>query len=87
MQDKYTNAFMGYGPEDTNFCLELTQNYGVDSYNLGTGFGHFELALPDVYKTTESIKSAGRSTFILLPFFICFSNKQSPAMSLFHVRG
>lgn len=50
---------MGFGPEDTNFALELTQNYGVDHYDLGTGFGHFALALPDVYKACESIKKAG----------------------------
>lgn len=50
---------MGYGPEDTNFCLELTENYDKNSYDLGTGFGHFALALPDVYKTCESIKKAG----------------------------
>ena len=60
MQEKYRNAFLGYGPEDTNFCLELTENYDKDSYDLGTGFGHFALALPDVYKTCESIKKAGR---------------------------
>lgn len=59
LQEKYRNAFMGYGPEDTNFCLELTENYDKDSYDLGTGFGHFALALPDVYKTCESIKEAG----------------------------
>lgn len=60
MQEKYTNVFLGYGPEDKNFALELTYNYGKDSYNLGTGFGHFALALPDVYKACESIKSAGQ---------------------------
>lgn len=58
-EEKYRNAFLGYGPEDTNFCLELTENYDKDSYDLGTGFGHFALALPDVYKTCESIKKAG----------------------------
>lgn len=59
MQEKYRNAFLGYGPEDTNFCLELTENYDKDNYDLGTGFGHFALALPDVYKTCDSIKKAG----------------------------
>ena len=34
-------------------------NYGKDSYDLGSGFGHFALAVPDVYKTVDSIKSAG----------------------------
>lgn len=57
--EKYTNAFMGYGPEDKNFALELTYNYGVDSYDIGDGFGHFGLAIPDVYKTVDSIKADG----------------------------
>ncbi|KAK9836592.1 hypothetical protein WJX74_003995 [Apatococcus lobatus] len=58
-EDKYTNAFLGFGPEDTNFGLELTKNYGVDSYDLGSGFGHFALALEDVYGAVDSIKAAG----------------------------
>ncbi|KAK9805060.1 hypothetical protein WJX73_009319 [Symbiochloris irregularis] len=58
-EEKYTNAFLGFGSEDKNFALELTKNYGVDSYNLGSGFGHFALRVPDVYKTVESIKKAG----------------------------
>ena len=62
LQDKYTNAFLGFGPEDTNFGLELTKNYGVDSYNLGSGFGHFALALQDVYGAVDSIKAAGKHT-------------------------
>ncbi len=59
MQEKYTNAFMGAGPEDTHFALELTYNYGVDSYDLGTGFGHFALASNDVYGMVDSIKKSG----------------------------
>lgn len=47
----------------TSCCLhdrmELTYNYGVDSYPLGDGFGHFGLAVNDVYKTAESIQSSG----------------------------
>ena len=27
-EEKYSNAFLGYGGEDTNFALELTYNYG-----------------------------------------------------------
>jgi lactoylglutathione lyase len=57
--ERYTNAFLGFGPEDKNFALELTYNYGKDSYDIGSGFGHFALAVPDVYKTVESIKNAG----------------------------
>eukprot|EP00891_Asterochloris_glomerata_P009554 jgi/Astpho2/9554/Aster-03835 len=59
--DKYTNAFLAPKgtTEDKNFVLELTENYGVDSYNLGSGFGHFALAVPDVYKAAEAIKKSG----------------------------
>ena len=58
-QEKYSNAFLAAGPEDKNFALELTYNYGKDSYNIGSGFGHFALRVEDVYKTVDSIKSAG----------------------------
>uniref|UniRef100_A0A453P1E1 VOC domain-containing protein n=2 Tax=Aegilops tauschii subsp. strangulata TaxID=200361 RepID=A0A453P1E1_AEGTS len=47
-EEKYTNAFLGFGPEDSNFALELTYNYGVDKYDIGAGFGHFAIAHEDV---------------------------------------
>ncbi|XP_050387389.1 lactoylglutathione lyase GLX1-like [Argentina anserina] len=52
-EEKYSNAFLGFGPEETNFVVELTYNYGVTSYDIGTGFGHFAIATPDVYKLVE----------------------------------
>lgn len=58
-EERYTNAFLGFGPEETNFVVELTYNYGVDSYNLGTGFGHFGIAVEDVYKAVDLIKAKG----------------------------
>lgn len=58
-EEKYSNAFLGYGPEDKHFAVELTYNYGVDSYDLGEGFGHFAIYSPDVYKTCADIKEAG----------------------------
>lgn len=57
-EGKYSNAFLGFGPEQTHFAIELTYNYGVESYDLGTGFGHFGLAVPDVYATVDTIKAA-----------------------------
>lgn len=57
--DKYTNAFLGFGPETTNFAVELTYNYGEDSYDIGDGFGHFAVATKDVFAMADSIKSAG----------------------------
>ncbi|GAY49616.1 hypothetical protein CUMW_120480 [Citrus unshiu] len=50
-EEKYTNAFLGYGPEDSHFVIELTYNYGVDKYDIGTGFGHFGIAVDDFYAT------------------------------------
>ncbi|KAJ7517888.1 hypothetical protein O6H91_21G044400 [Diphasiastrum complanatum] len=58
-EERYTNAFLGYGPEETHFVVELTYNYGVDKYDLGTGFGHFGIAVEDVYKTVELTKAKG----------------------------
>ncbi|KAJ6435414.1 hypothetical protein OIU84_000579 [Salix udensis] len=51
--------FLGYGPEDSHFVVELTYNYGVDSYDIGSGFGHFGIAVEDVGKTVELIKAKG----------------------------
>uniref|UniRef100_A0A7I4CY43 Lactoylglutathione lyase n=2 Tax=Physcomitrium patens TaxID=3218 RepID=A0A7I4CY43_PHYPA len=58
-EDKYTNAFLGYGPEETNFAVELTYNYGVDKYDIGTGFGHFGIAVDDVQKVCDLVKAKG----------------------------
>ncbi|KAL6776366.1 hypothetical protein ACKKBG_A20855 [Auxenochlorella protothecoides x Auxenochlorella symbiontica] len=57
--EKYSNAFLGYGPEEDHFAFELTYNYGKDSYDIGEGFGHFAIATNDVYKLSEDIKKAG----------------------------
>ncbi|KAG7021873.1 putative lactoylglutathione lyase, chloroplastic [Cucurbita argyrosperma subsp. argyrosperma] len=58
-EERYTNAFLGYGPEDAHFVIELTYNYGVDKYDIGTGFGHFGIAVEDVSRTVELIKAKG----------------------------
>ncbi|KAF2304942.1 hypothetical protein GH714_000644 [Hevea brasiliensis] len=58
-EEKYSNAFLGFGPEETNFVVELTYNYGVTSYDIGTGFGHFAIASQDVYKLVEDIRAKG----------------------------
>ncbi|KAI7757019.1 hypothetical protein M8C21_004041 [Ambrosia artemisiifolia] len=58
-EEKYSNAFLGFGPEDSNFAVELTYNYGVDKYDIGTGFGHFAIATADVYKLAQDIKAKG----------------------------
>ncbi|KAJ7967703.1 Lactoylglutathione lyase [Quillaja saponaria] len=54
-EENYSNAFLGFGPEETNFVVELTCNYGVTSYDVGTGFGHFAIVTPDVFEMCMDI--------------------------------
>ena len=56
---KFTLAFLGYGDEANNTVLELTYNWGVESYELGTAFGHLAIGVPDVYEACEKMKAMG----------------------------
>ncbi len=58
-EQKYSLAFVGYGSEDTHAVIELTYNYGVDSYELGTAFGHLAIEVPDAYKACLEVKAKG----------------------------
>jgi lactoylglutathione lyase len=58
-EGKYTLAFVGYGSEANNTVLELTYNWGVDNYEIGTAFGHLALGVPDIYATCERLRQAG----------------------------
>ena len=56
---KYTLAFVGYGSNPEQAEIELTFNWGVESYEMGTAFGHMALGVPDVYAACDKIKAAG----------------------------
>ena len=56
---EFTNAFLGYGDESEQAALELTYNWGVESYDMGTGFGHIALEVDDIYEATAQIKAKG----------------------------
>lgn len=58
-EQKYTLAFVGYGDESEGAVLELTYNYGVDRYELGTAFGHIAIAVDDARAACERIRAAG----------------------------
>ena len=56
----FTLAFVGYGDESSNTVIELTHNWGQEQpYDLGNGFGHFALAVPDVYAACEVLAAEG----------------------------
>ncbi len=56
---KYDLAFVGYEDESQGAVIELTYNYGVDSYDHGTAFGHLALGVDNVAQTCEDIRKAG----------------------------
>lgn len=58
-EGRFTLAFVGYGPEDTNTVLELTHNWDTTSYDLGNAYGHIALGVPDAYAACEKIKTLG----------------------------
>jgi lactoylglutathione lyase len=57
---RFTLAFVGYGDEKDHTVVELTYNWDQkESYDLGTGFGHLALAVPDIYGTCERLEKEG----------------------------
>jgi lactoylglutathione lyase len=58
-EQKYSLAFVGYDSEDRASVLELTYNYGVEGYDLGSAFGHIAVEVPDVRKACEGVKREG----------------------------
>lgn len=56
---KFTLAFLGYGDESDHAVIELTYNWGVNRYDIGTGYGHIAIEVEDVYQATAEAKERG----------------------------
>ncbi|MCL1137463.1 lactoylglutathione lyase [Shewanella pneumatophori] len=57
---KYTLAFVGYDEESTgSAAIELTYNWGTESYDHGNAFGHIAIGEEDIYARCEAIAAAG----------------------------
>ena len=56
---KYTLAFVGYGKNPEHAELELTYNHGVDSYDLGSAYGHIAIAVPDAADACSKVRAQG----------------------------
>ncbi|MDO4705280.1 lactoylglutathione lyase [Allofranklinella schreckenbergeri] len=57
---RYTLAFLGFeGGNPAQAELELTYNWGTESYEMGTAYGHIALGVPDAYAACERIRQAG----------------------------
>ncbi len=58
-EGRFTLAFLGYGDEASHTVLELTHNWDTSAYDLGTGYGHIALAVPDAAAACAEIKRRG----------------------------
>ena len=58
-EQKYSLSFVGYDDEERAAVLELTYNYGVERYELGTAFGHIAIGVPDVKAACERVRASG----------------------------
>ena len=58
-EQKYRLAFVGYADESQQAVLELTYNYGVDRYDVGTAYGHVAIAVPDCAAACAAVKAKG----------------------------
>jgi lactoylglutathione lyase len=56
-EQQYTLAFLGYGRNPEHAELELTYNYGVEHYELGTAYGHVAISVPDVAATCNAVRA------------------------------
>jgi lactoylglutathione lyase len=56
---QYDLAFVGYGTNPEHAEIELTYNYGVEKYEIGTAFGHIALGVPDAYAACDLIRKNG----------------------------
>ena len=56
---KYSLAFVGYGGNPDQAEIELTYNWGTDTYEMGTAYGHIALGVPDVAAACEKIRAGG----------------------------
>ncbi|HUT48013.1 MAG TPA: lactoylglutathione lyase [Alphaproteobacteria bacterium] len=57
---KFTLAFVGYGEEGDTAVLELTHNWDQEEpYDLGSGYGHIAIGVPDIYGTCAQLEQEG----------------------------
>ena len=57
---KYSLAFLGFdGGNPGQAEIELTYNWGVERYDLGSAYGHFAIGVPEAYAACERIRACG----------------------------
>ena len=56
---RFTLAFLGYGKEEDTTALELTHNWDIKEYDIGSGYGHIAIGVKDIYKTCIKLREQG----------------------------
>ncbi len=55
-EQQYDLAFVGFGKNPEHAEIELTYNYGVETYELGTAYGHIAIGVADAYATCNAVR-------------------------------
>lgn len=58
-EGRFTLAFVGYEDEEEGSVIELTYNWDVKAYDLGSGFGHVAIGVEDIYAFCKSLEKKG----------------------------
>ena len=58
-EQQYRLAFVGYADESEQAVLELTHNYGIEKYDLGTGYGHVAIEVDDAAAACAAVRTKG----------------------------
>lgn len=56
---QFTLAFLGFPGDPDGAEIELTYNYGVTRYELGTAYGHVAVSVPDAAKACDAVRALG----------------------------
>jgi len=57
--NRYSLAFLGFESNPAQAELELTYNYGIDRYELGSAYGHIAVQVPNAKDACDRIRAAG----------------------------
>jgi lactoylglutathione lyase len=58
-EGKFTLAFVGYDDEAKTAVIELTHNWDTKTYDIGTGYGHIAIGVPDARKACDAVRAKG----------------------------
>ncbi len=60
---EYTLAFVGYADESEQAVLELTYNWGDNTYEKGNAYGHVAFAVDNIYAFCEKLEADGADVY------------------------